>query len=320
MATPTSLPKPEKAESDSSLTSAQLAERTLYRRAVEAVLWGLPAVNSDLLYKGMAQCNGTYNQIVYWSRPFDWKNQTLTPNPGTVYFMPFYNTREVGPMVLEIPPAEGGPITGSVDDGWQTAIEDVGPVGVDKGKGGEYLILPPGHKDPVPAGYITMYSETYAGFAILRSNLENASDEDVTKAVAYGKTTKFYPLSQAANPPQTKFVDAVDVVYDSTIPYDLRFFESLDRFVQNEPWLTRDKVMIDVFMSIGTRRANHLSPTRTRRKFSTKPDAKHMHGTTPNMRRSFHLHASKGRTGRCQHHTKSWKASPRISPTRIVIP
>jgi hypothetical protein len=28
-----------------SFTSADLAERTLYRRAVEAVIWGMPAVN-----------------------------------------------------------------------------------------------------------------------------------------------------------------------------------------------------------------------------------------------------------------------------------
>ena len=53
--------------------------------------------------------------------------------------MPFYNTKDAGPMVLEIPPAgEGESITGSVDEAWQTAIEDVGPAGVDKGKGGKY--------------------------------------------------------------------------------------------------------------------------------------------------------------------------------------
>ena len=42
-------------------------------------------------------------------------------------------------MIVDTP-AEGGSITGSVDDGWQTAIEDVGPAGVDEGKGGKYLI------------------------------------------------------------------------------------------------------------------------------------------------------------------------------------
>jgi hypothetical protein len=79
----------------------------------------------------------------------------------------------------------------------------------------------------IPDGYIAVPSETYTGYAVLRSNVRSGSDADVGKAVAYGKRIKFYPLSQAANPPDTPIVDAIDVVYDSTIPYDLRFFPLL---------------------------------------------------------------------------------------------
>jgi hypothetical protein len=75
----------------------------------------------------MIQSKGEWNQVVFWSRLPDWKNQTLTPNPDTVYLMPFFNTKNAGPMVLEIPPADGGSITGSIDDVWQAALEDVGP-------------------------------------------------------------------------------------------------------------------------------------------------------------------------------------------------
>ena len=110
--------------------------------------------------------------------------------------------------MLEIPPAsDEESIIGSVDDAWQTALEDVGPAGVDKGKGGKYLILPPGYKEKPPDGYIALPSATYTGFVILRSNLKSGSDADIAKAVAYGKRIKLYPLSQAANPPPTKFVD-----------------------------------------------------------------------------------------------------------------
>jgi len=86
---------------------------------------------------------------------------------------------------------------------------------------------------------------------LLRSILRSGSDADVAKAVDYAKCIKLYPLSQAANPPATTFVDAINSVYDSTIPYDLRFFQSLDRIVQTEPWLPRDKLMIDMLKSIG---------------------------------------------------------------------
>ncbi|RVO72339.1 DUF1254 domain-containing protein [Sinorhizobium meliloti] len=245
----------------SALTPAHLAERTLHRRAVETVIWGMPAVNAQLMYDAVKQVGGDFNQIVYWSRPLSWKNQTLTPNPNTIYVFPFYNTKDAGPMVLEIPPAEQEEsITGSVDDAWQTALEDVGPAGVDKGKGGKYLILPPGYKENVPEGYIALPSSTYTGFAVLRSNLKSSSDADVAKAVAYGKRIKVYPLSQAGNPPETKFVDAIDVLFDSTIPYDLRFFEALDRFVQREPWLERDRAMIDPLKTIGIEKGKPFKP------------------------------------------------------------
>jgi hypothetical protein len=187
-------------------------------------------------------------------------NQTLTPNPGTIYFHPFYSTKE-GPVVLEIPAAgDEGSITGSVDDVWQTALEDVGPAGVDKGTGGKYLILPPDYKSPIPAGYIAMPSSTYSGYAVLRSNVKSGSDADVAKAVAYGKRIKFYPLAQADKGPQTTFVDAIEMVYDSTIPYDLRFFEALNHVVQNEPWLRRDMAMIDTLKSIGIEKGRAFTP------------------------------------------------------------
>ena len=98
------------------------------------------------------------------------------------------------------------------------------------------------------------------GYALLRSILKSGSDADVAKAVAYGKRIRLYPLSQAANPPATIFVDAIDVVYDATIPYDLRFFQSLDRIVQAEPWLERDRAMIDMLKSIGIEKGKPFNP------------------------------------------------------------
>lgn len=249
--------------SGATLSSYDLARHTIQRRAIEAVIWGMPAVNFDRMYQAMVHdANGGEgsNKVVYWSRPLSWKNQTLTPNPDTIYLMPFFITKDVGPVVLEIPPADTGSITGSVDDAWQTAIEDVGPAGVDKGKGGKYLILPPGYKDHIPSGYIPMPSATYQSYALLRSNLKSSSDADIANAVAYGKRVKVYPLSQATHPPDTQFIDAIDVVFDATIPYDMRFFESLNRIVQIESWLQRDRAMIDQLKSIGIEKGKPFNP------------------------------------------------------------
>ena len=46
------------------------------------------AVNFELMVKGL-QTKGNVNHILYWSRLPDWKNQLPTPNPDTMYFLPF---------------------------------------------------------------------------------------------------------------------------------------------------------------------------------------------------------------------------------------
>src|SRR5215470_3948911 len=150
-------------------TSSELMERMIHRRAVEAAIWGMPLVNCDLMYQAAKRLKADYNQIVYWSHLPDWKNQTLTPNPDSVYLLPLVDTKRAGPMVLEIPPAgDDGSITGSIDDCWQTAIADIGPAGADRGEGGRYLLLPPDYKDKVPDGYLAMSPVTYQTYCIAR--------------------------------------------------------------------------------------------------------------------------------------------------------
>jgi hypothetical protein len=50
------------------LTSAQLAERALHRRAVEAVIWGVPAVNFELLFDGLVNAKGGQHLALSESR------------------------------------------------------------------------------------------------------------------------------------------------------------------------------------------------------------------------------------------------------------
>jgi hypothetical protein len=105
-----------------------------------------------------------------------------------------------------------------------TLFWDVGPAGVDKGKGGKYLILPHDCKEAIPDSYIPLPSSNYEGYPLLHSVLKSSSKGDRAKAIAYGKRIMLYPLLEAADPPPTIFVDAIEVAFDSTIPYDMRFF------------------------------------------------------------------------------------------------
>jgi hypothetical protein len=55
-----------------------------------------------------------------------------------------------------------------------------------------------------------------------------------------------------------------------------RFFQSLDRVVQIEPWLTRNKVMIDMLKSIGIEKGKPFNPNQETRDIlnATAQDAK----------------------------------------------
>jgi hypothetical protein len=221
----------------------------------------MPAVNYDLMLQEMLnKTSGKVGEVIYWGRPLDAKNQTLTPNPDALYFMAFFNTKD-GPIVLDLPSGDAnGSFNGNIVTVWQMPLEDAGLLGADKGAGGKYLVLPPGYSGAVPDGYIALQSDTYGGYALIRSNLLSHGDADVAKSVDYGRKVKIYPLALAANPPATVFTDVKDIVFDSTIRYDAGFFEHLDRVVQNEPWLERDRAMIDQLKSIGIEKGKPFNP------------------------------------------------------------
>ena len=246
-------------------TPEDLRDRALERRAVEAAIWGMPAVNYDLMLQEMlTRTDGKVNEVIYWGQPLDWHNQTLTPNPDTIYFMAFFDTRE-GPIVLDVPPASEGSLNGNIVSVWQMPLEDVGLLGLDKGAGGKFVILPPGHDGTVPDGFVPLQSDTYAAYALLRSNMASHAAADVAKSIAYGRKVKVYPLSQADDPPPTIFTDAKDTVFDSTIRFDSTFFEHLDRIVQSEPWIARDRAMIDQLRTLGIEKGKPFKPdARTR--------------------------------------------------------
>jgi hypothetical protein len=240
----------------------ELQKSIIERRVPEAVIWGMPAVNYELMRQQLlTKTPGKVGEVIYWGRPLDWHNQTLTPNPDAIYFMTFFSTSD-GPVVIEVPPAgEDGSLNANIVTVWQMPLEDAGAMGVDKGAGGKFLVLPPGYAEAVPEGYYPLQSDTFGGYALLRSNLVSHTHTDVAKSVAYGKRIKVYPLSAATNPPETVFHDVQDVEFDSTIRYDASFFADLDHVVQAEPWITRDKAMIDQLKSLGIEKGKAFAPT-----------------------------------------------------------
>ncbi|MCS5721763.1 DUF1254 domain-containing protein [Herbiconiux sp. CPCC 203407] len=240
-------------------THEQIVTAGLRRRAVEAAVWAMPAVNFEIMRSMMSPDGG--NEFLYWSGLLDWRNQTLTPNPDLLYYMAFMDPGADGPLVLEIPPGQGDfQLNGNVCTIWQVPLEDVGRYGADKGEGGRYLILPPGYDGDVPDGFIVLQSDVRRVYALLRTVLPEATQEAVDRALEFCEGIRIYPLAEAADPPETPRRDLQGVEVDTRIPYDMRFWEALDRVVQVESWLPRDRPFADILASIGIVRGEAFEP------------------------------------------------------------
>jgi hypothetical protein len=228
--------------------------------AMDAAIWGTPIVSVDAMRQAFFRDGGAkYGDVVYWSRPSDWKNQITTPNASVRYVYFNFNTKD-GPVVLEIPAAVGAGLFGSVLDAWQVPLADVGPQGEDQGKGGKYLLLPPGYAQDVPAEYIAVRFETCNGYAAFRAIPEGSSEAAVAAALDLVRKLRVYPLAQAANPPATNFHDVAGMLFDGIVRFDESFYTSLARMVEEEPVLPRDADMVAMLRAIGIEKGKPFAP------------------------------------------------------------
>jgi hypothetical protein len=236
-----------------------LDEQVAYHRAFEAVLWAMPATAIYRLRVGLLQQPGMAdNVIASYSGNLLPHTEVITGNTATPYVGAASDLRN-GPVVLELPPqGEMASIYGQIVDAWQLTLADVGPAGMDKGAGGKYLLLPPGHDGPVPDGYIPLRSRTYRVFFVFRSVAAAGATE--TDAYAYTKMLKMYPLSEAPDPKPTRFVDGRPHPLHTLPFYDIRALEDVHELVNVEPVQPQDKVMVGLLATIGIERGKPFRP------------------------------------------------------------
>ncbi len=239
---------------------ANLEDQVAYQRAFEAVVWSQPAVAVYGIRRGLIEGLGMKdNEVMAMSKPLTTRHEFLTANNTTPYIVANADLQS-GPVVVEVPAAiDTGAMYGQVVDASQVTIADVGPSGVDQGKGGKYLFLPPGYKGQVPEGYLVIPSPGYRiQFAFRSIKLAGATDAD---ASAYAKKLKMYPLSEAANPRPTRFVDGFDRRVSTLEFFDWRYFKDLFDIISVEPVFPRDKVMMGMLASIGIEKGKPFNPS-----------------------------------------------------------
>jgi hypothetical protein len=244
----------------STFRPANFKEQLLYQRAFEAVLWALPVADTLVMRRAQRERGMKEGAVFYFENRPTGKTEVITFNNETPYVFGTLTTRN-GPLVIDVPAAGAkAKLSGSIFDLWYFPMEDVGPAGADQGKGGKYLVLPPDNKETVPNGYIPLPSRTYDVHMLFRSIPADEGDDGWRAAVAYAKTLKIYPLSEAGAPKPTEFIDATAKPFHGTPNFDLSYFDYVDETVQTEPVFEHDKVMMGVLASIGIQKGKPFKP------------------------------------------------------------
>jgi len=227
-----------------------------FMRGVETFLNGIPATSIEGMRQGMVEMGATEsNHVLIMDNILDSNPLFLTGNTSTVYTSIILDLEKDGPTVVEVP-AGSGP--GTVNDAFFRFVIDMGMPGPDRGKGGKYLILPPGYEGEEPEGYFIARSTSYINWVILRGFLVDGKPDAASKM--YREGLKAYPLKDVANPLAMKFINASGKAFNTIHANNYNFYEELDDVIQREPISFLDPELRGLFASIGIQKGKKFAP------------------------------------------------------------
>jgi hypothetical protein len=152
----------------------------------------------------------------------------LTYNTESIYASMCLDLKKTGPAVIDVPPM----VLGIINDGFMRYVADLGNAGPDKGKGGRYLLLPPGYDGEVPDGFFVFRSSTFRNWVMVRGFEKNTGRGEAALAY-FEKHFRVHPLEDGLH--EQGAVSASFKGGDTTHPRDIRYFELLYKMVQYEP-------------------------------------------------------------------------------------
>jgi hypothetical protein len=233
-----------------------------FQQAVQAYLLAMPVVNQVGNRDGILSLGPPNTTVPIWETMVDSRTIELTANNNTPYTWFWLDLRD-GPVVVESPPN----VLGLANDMWYNWIGDIGLAGADEGKGGKFLFLPPGYQGDIPDGHFVMRPASNAVWIAWRSFLVDGDPKPGVDAVK--RLTKIYRLKDAANPPKLNFIDMSGKPFNMVAPADYRFWELLDKVVQEEPTDSVDATTLGFWNAIGIRKGKPFAPDERMKKILT---------------------------------------------------
>jgi hypothetical protein len=148
---------------------------------------------------------------------------------------------------------------GMIDDAYFRYVTDLGLPGPDQGKGGKYLVVPPGYQGAVPKeGYFVNRTRSYTNLFIVRAFVQNGDVAAVVRNIK--ENARMYPLSAAGNPPAQKFVNISGKQLNTVHSNNFHFYEELNAVVQHEPADFLDPDVAGLFAAIGIQKGREFAP------------------------------------------------------------
>ena len=237
-----------------------------FMRGVEVFLNTMSAASTLANIEGLRSVGADNQTVVIHEDRVDAKTLLLTPNTQTVTLWACMNLTD-GPLVVEIPPG----VLGLAMDAWMNYIVDMGLVGPDKGQGGKYLFLPPGYEGAVPGGYLVYRPQTYNVWYALRGFTVKG---DTSSAVtAFKEHFRVYPLAQAANLPETKFINGSGLYFNTIHSVTYEYYEEINTVIQAEPSESADPEILGLLASIGIVKGQPFNPNERMKKILTEAAA-----------------------------------------------
>lgn len=235
--------------------TAELVYENLDRmRGIDVFLKGIPAASVHQLMVGPEEIGvNAVNKVVLTEDLMDSKPLFLTANTSTLYITPYLNLKETGPVVLEIPAG----MLGAFNDAWFRYLSDIGPLGPDKGMGGNFLVVPPDYEGELPEGYFIVQSPSYRVWTFMRASIANGLDVAVKNIK---DNMKVYPLSQKDNPPAMEFINGSGKEFNTIHDNDFNFYVHLNDVIQEEPLDLIDAETRGLLASIGIEKGKPFHP------------------------------------------------------------
>jgi len=223
------------------------------QRATHAFLSTLQISSLSAMEKGLLDFGPANTTVLLFEDLMDSKALWLTPNTVSVYMAAWMELGDE-PMVLETPPN----VLGFINDAWFQYVVDFGNAGPDKGQGGKFLILPPGHKGEVPEGYHVAKSNTNGHWVVWRGFQVDGSTKPAIEATQ--KNFRMYPLSQSSSPPKMNFINVSGKFHNTIHRMDFGFWEELSETIQAEPIEGLDPEIRGLLASIGILKGSPFAP------------------------------------------------------------